>query len=413
MSTATVAGPKRGVRPSAGPPACQACEADARFLQGPRPEYEKGRHCLRLVDLFCGCGGLSLGVAEAARRLGLALDVRLAMDLDDDAVAVYRRNFPGAPVRQQAVEEVFDGELGSRPTSIERRAARQAGRVDVLVGGPPCQGHSNLNNHTRRSDDRNGLYARMARAAQVLKPKLVLIENVPMVTRDVERVLEVAREALGSANYRVADRVVDLTRLGVPQRRHRHILVATRRPAAAPGPLLEALEPRCELHPVRSVRWAIGDLVNTRGEDMIDTASVPSADNVRRMRRLFDHDEYDLDNRFRPPCHHSGHSYVSMYGRLKWSQPAQTVTTGFGSMGQGRYVHPARQRTITPHEAARLQMLPDFWDFTSARTRTALARLIGNAVPPPLATVVCERVLSSLPVAAFEAHGGRTNSRQP
>jgi DNA (cytosine-5)-methyltransferase 1 len=138
---------------------------------------------------------------------------------------------------------------------------------------------------------------------------------------------------------------------------------------------------------------------------MFDTASVASVDNVRRMQWLFNHDELDLPNRLRPPCHRSKHSYVSMYGRLDWNEPAQTVTTGFGSMGQGRYVHPARQRTITPHEAARLQMLPDFWDFSSAGSRTALARLIGNAVPPPLATVICEEVLSRLPVAAFGRNG--------
>lgn len=412
MTTATVARTRPAIPRSRARSVCEVCDEDARFLRGARPAYEQGSRTLRVVDLFCGCGGLSLGVAQAAHRLGFAIEVPLALDLDPDAAAVYRDNFPSADVREQAVEELFDGTLGTQPSPAERTIATEVGRVDVLVGGPPCQGHSNLNNHTRRSDDRNGLYARMARAAQVLKPALVIIENVPMVTRDVERVLDVAIQGLRSAEYQVDDRVVDLTLLGVPQRRRRHVLVATRRPAPNPATVLDSLGPRCDRHPVRSVRWAIGDLVDAQADGVLDGASVPSPDNVKRMRWLFDHAEFDLPNRLRPPCHRSAHSYVSMYGRLDWSEPAQTVTTGFGSMGQGRYVHPSRQRTLTPHEAARLQMLPDFWDFTAARSRGSLARLIGNTVPQPLATAISESVLSSLPVARFDAHGERAIRRK-
>jgi DNA mismatch endonuclease Vsr len=129
---------------------------------------------------------------------------------------------------------------------------------------------------------------------------------------------------------------------------------------------------------------------------MYDTASTPSAENLERMKWLLEENRYDLPNWLRPDCHASDHSYNSMYGRLTWDAPAQTVTTGFGSMGQGRYVHPARPRTITPHEAARLQMIPDFVDFSSARTRGSLARLVGNAVPPVLATAICELALSTI-----------------
>jgi DNA (cytosine-5)-methyltransferase 1 len=74
-----------------------------------------------------------------------------------------------------------------------------------------------------------------------------------------------------------------------------------------------------------------------------------------------------------------------MYGRLHWDRPAQTITSGYGSMGQGRYVHPRERRTLTPHEAARLQMIPDFFDFSDARSRGAWARMIGNAAPWKLA----------------------------
>ena len=118
--------------------------------------------------------------------------------------------------------------------------------------------------------------------------------------------------------------------------------------------------------------------------------------NVVRMEYLFKHDEYDLPNRLRPPCHQNGHSYKSMYGRLKWDQPAQTLTTGFGSMGQGRFLHPTRRRMLTPHEAARIQGFPDFFNFSLISRRTSIQQLIGNAVPPRIAIAILARTLAAL-----------------
>jgi DNA (cytosine-5)-methyltransferase 1 len=134
----------------------------------------------------------------------------------------------------------------------------------------------------------------------------------------------------------------------------------------------------------RTLAWAIAGLEGQDGNTLFDTASVPTSENQRRIDFLFDANVDDLPNRKRPQCHHSDHSYVSMYGRLKWSEPAQTITSGFGSMGQGRFVHPLSRRTLTPHEAARLQFLPDFVDFGLVDTRSELATMIGNAVPPIL-----------------------------
>jgi len=113
------------------------------------------------------------------------------------------------------------------------------------------------------------------------------------------------------------------------------------------------------------------------------------------MRWLLDNNAFDLPNRLRPPCHQGDHSYVSMYGRLKWDEPAQTITSGYGSLGQGRFMHPTLPRTLTPHEAARLQGFPDYFTFGSALTRTEAAVIIGNAVPPALASIVVSRLIAA------------------
>jgi DNA (cytosine-5)-methyltransferase 1 len=362
-----------------------------------------------VVDLFAGCGGLTLGVAEAARALGLGIDVRLAVDSDPTAISVYEANFAGSRTRCARVEELFDGRQGEALTRAEAAVEEEVGTVDVLVGGPPCQGHSDLNNHTRRADPRNALYARMGRAAEVLEPTIVLIENVPMVTRDAESVVRTTVDHLRVCGYTVGESVVDLARLGVPQRRRRHVVLGSRDSRVDVARILHHIEPRCAEHLKRTVLWAIGDLMEAKADSIFDSASVPSKENVKRIAWLFDKGEYDLPNWLRPRCHRGDHSYRSMYGRLRWDDPAQTITTGFGSMGQGRYVHPSKRRTITPHEAARLQMLPDFLDFSSVSGRGALARLIGNAVPPVLASSLLEPALRSLglaPRSAFPVQGG-------
>jgi DNA (cytosine-5)-methyltransferase 1 len=326
---------------------------------------------------------MSLGLEEAARRTGKRLVVALAADTDARALEVYGANFPDARAMNDDVSVLFAGSPGSPLSEEEQTIRRVAGRIDILVGGPPCQGHSDLNNHTRRSDPKNALYLRMARAAEVLAPKVAVVENVVAVRKDVGRVVERTRTALEQAKYTVSDRVIDLVRAGVPQRRRRHLLLASKLSGLEPKQVLDDLESAMLDHPARTVKWAIDDLRNANGGGTFDSPSRATEENARRIQYLFDHHLYDLPNDQRPKCHQDGdHSYLSVYGRLRWDRPAQTITTGFGSMGQGRYVHPSQRRTITPHEAARLQTFPDWFDFGQNGHRTALASMIGNAVPP-------------------------------
>lgn len=380
---------------------------DREFLTSTvRPPYEGGNHEVTMVDLFSGCGGMALGIAHAAHLEGRTVRIPLAIDNDKGAVRVFQDNFPEAGCVPDDVCDWFDPAFDAPLTTMERQArARVGADVDFLVGGPPCQGNSNLNNHTRRNDPRNALYARMARAARVLEPRIVVIENVPHVLNDHGRIVDATREALereGEAlereGYSVADSILKLWHMGLPQLRKRHVMLASRDDQFVPKDVFDILQEDSE-HGIRDLEWAIADLMDIPAESGFDMASNPSADNARRIRWLFENDAYDLPNELRPPCHqNNSHTYTSIYGRLHWDRPAQTVTTGFNSVGQGRNVHPARPRPITPHEAARLQFLPDFFSFGAVNTRSAWAQLIGNAVPPLLTMRIAAYALGSVPL---------------
>jgi DNA (cytosine-5)-methyltransferase 1 len=381
--------------------------SDQRFLRRKkRSNYANGGTAVRLVDLFAGCGGLTLGVAEACRELGRSLDVRLAVELVPEMWSVYDANFPEVyPRRASDIFQWLDGRVAARTTNRERTTRMLVGPTTVVVGGPPCQGHSTLNNHTRGDDPKNALYERMVRAAEVLEPETLLIENVPSLARDRAGVLERSVMRLERLGYSVTHDVVRLSDLGTAQLRSRHVLVATTEPA----PATLARAPHLRLS--RTLRWAIGDLKCTLGT-LFNSAANLSPENEQRARWLLENDKYDLPNWLRPPCHQDpGHKYKSMYGRLDWDKPAQTVTTGFGSPGQGRYLHPSEPRTLTPHEAARLQFFPDWYDFAGVTKRNRLQDMIGNAVPPKLSYLLTLDVLGDSTVhrdGAYAAHRSRT-----
>jgi DNA (cytosine-5)-methyltransferase 1 len=375
---------------------CPSCAFDQAFLRSKRPPAVSSRSELRLADLFCGCGGMSVGLHHAAVTAGKRMHVRLAVDFDERVLDIYRRNFPDANARAADISTIFDGVLGRVPTRAEQALANTVGELHILMGGPPCQGHSDLNNHTRRNDPKNWLYLSMARAAEVLKPFIVVVENVPAVAHDKSGVVNLTIDVLRSAGYSVDARPIDFGSVGVPQRRRRFLLLASRVPSIDPEAILSTLAGLLPDHRYRNVRWAISDLVKTENATTFDTPSTPNPVNRERMNFLFEHDLYDLPNSERPECHRDGdHSYTSVYGRLNWREPAQTITTGFGCMGQGRYVHPACIRTLTPHEAARLQTFPDWFDFGSQTKRGILAKSIGNAVPPLLMAKLGDLLLAS------------------
>ena len=330
---------------------------------------------LRYVDLFAGCGGMSLGIEQAALATGGTARCALANDINQSVLEIYGHNIQ--------CERLIPGDI----TDVELPSRCEIGQVDMLVGGPPCQGHSNLNNHTRRNDDRNRLYFEMVRFALDYEVPVVVIENVPTVMRSKVEVVEQSVAALRHGEYQIESLYVNSLEVGVPQTRRRHFLLASKLGMPPIRDFINAFrtEPR-------SVEWAIDDLLDIEPTNRIDLPSNLAEVNRHRIDEMFKNGWYEMPNHLRPPSHQNGqYSYTSVYGRLHWDQPAGTITTNFRTPGCGRFIHPLRKRTLTMHEAARLQTFPDTFEFfppDSELSNQTVQTAIGNAVPPKLAFVV-------------------------
>lgn len=353
----------------------------------------KGPSVLRVVDAFSGCGGMSLGAWEGARRVNSKVEIALAIDSNKAALGVLSNNFSAASAAAICgdIREFIPGCPGDPVPSSLRALVNRVGEVDLFLAGPPCQGHSDLNNRSRRVDPRNELYISAIRSVSVFKPKVAIIENVPAVIHDRARHVHNAAKILGNLGYEVFQTVVTMTDFGVPQSRKRHVTIASR--IHSRQSLIMSVAPLSS--PAIAISEYLNDIVDEEnlGRGIFFSVARTSEQNRKRMTWLFENDEYDLPDRLRPPCHRDrAHTYRSMYGRLNWNRPAQTITSGFGSMGQGRFVHPLRPRTLTCHEAARIQGFPDFFSFESVKSLTALRDMIGNAVPPQFCAAVVQRL---------------------
>lgn len=352
---------------------------------------EKACKTIRAADLFCGCGGLTLGIREAAYALGCGFVPVFASDINKAALGLYQRNLSPTIADSKPIEMHVDGELGASPTTNEQSLLGMLGSIDILVAGPPCQGNSDLNNHTRRDDPKNLLYLRAVRCVEILQPDSVIIENVPGVLHEKHGVLQTAIGHLSRLGYSVHHGVIPMKAIGVAQNRKRMVLVASKHLDVTIDEIVREAKT-----PERPLSWACGDLLDAYDDaDLFNSSANHSERNKQRIHYLFEHDLHDLPNAERPDCHRlKPHGYTAVYGRMYWDIPAPTITGGFGSCGQGRFVHPLCERTLTPHEAARVQFFPDFFDFDGV-ARRELQQIIGNAVPPKAGYVVAVPLIAT------------------
>ncbi len=358
---------------------------------------------LSVVDLFASAGGLSVGVREAAKALNIEFKSVAAVDLDVDALATYGANFKPETLINDSVRTLVDYFISQEKSQFKFDKlpqlvgqARSFQSVDMVIGGPPCQGHSSLNNHTRGNDVRNNLYLSVPAIAVASEANFVIIENVPRVVHDSQKVVQTAYDLLSNAGYFVTMGTLNAAQLGWPQSRSRHFMIASR--LGQPIEISRVIE--MYRRPSQSLWWLIHDLESIFDADNL-FLSVPkiSKENKERIDWLFDNEAYELPNHIRPDCHKDGHSYPSVYGRLSKDAASPTLTTGFQSPGRGRYIHPTQRRVLTIREAARIQGFPDSYKFAAAEgnlTRGMLQKWIGDAVPSPLGYVAAMSALGSI-----------------
>jgi DNA (cytosine-5)-methyltransferase 1 len=328
------------------------------------------------VDLFCGAGGLTHGLIRAGIRVAAGIDV------DPAAAHAYSANNAGA----QFLE--WDVCLKDSP-SIAKLFAD--GKCRLLAGCAPCQPFSKLTNGIERHRSWD-LLDNFGRFVEDIEPELVSMENVPELAQRGRPVFENFVRTLEHKGYSCDWKIVNCADYGAPQSRKRLVLLASQL-----GPIAVPKGRYAGPDKWRTVRQTIGDLPPiATGEqhphDPLHAAALLSPLNLQRIRAT-PHDggtKADWPNNLVLDCHRrqSGARYHSIYGRMWWDKPAPTMTTLCNGIGNGRFGHPEQDRAITLREAALLQTFPrnyEFWERGRKLSTKAIARMIGNAVPPELA----------------------------
>ena len=341
------------------------------------------------IDVFCGVGGLSLGLRRARFRVAAAIDV---LPL---AVESYRMNFPRVPV---LLGDVREPDTASK---LLRAASLREGELDLLAGCPPCQGFSAIRTKGRRAaveDDRNDLVLDFLRLVRELRPRCVLMENVPgLVGADLFREFT---DGIMDCGYLYDSKVLDSADFGTPQQRRRLVLVAAHggKPSMARGDAER-----------RTVRDAIGGLAGSAGRsgDPLHDHGEQRAERVRAVIAAIPRDggsRADLPDDEQLECHRRAALYGygwgrNIYARMAWDRLAPTITGGCINPSKGRFLHPEEDRAITVREALLLQGFPANHGVSLRRGKYAAAELAGNAIPPSFVEAQA-RILRRMPTAA-------------
>ena len=350
-----------------------------------------------IIDLFAGVGGLSYGFSKLPQ-----FNIIAANEIEKDISIAYKLNHPDVnmlncdikSLTKDVLEEVLNGK-----------------KVDVVVGGPPCQSYSTLGK--RRMDDRANLFMQYKRVLKILQPKAFVFENVVgILSMDRGELFKQIQAEFEDLGYNLQYRVLDAVNFGVPQRRERVILVGFKGSNNFVYP--EHTHGK-GLKPYVTLKDAIGDLpilksgekkngyaseatneflkfVRKNSTDIVEEHSAPKNGEhlVRIMETLKDgQSKDDLPEDIRPKS-----GYGNTYAKLWWEKPSTTITRNFACPSSSRCIHPRDSRAMSIREGARLQSFPDDYKFYGADGMKRLE--IGNAVPPLLSMALAKQMLEAL-----------------
>jgi len=316
------------------------------------------------IDLFSGPGGLTVGLKQAGFR------VIGAVDDNELAVETYKINHRIPFVWCKDIQKLSVAE-------VMRVLDLKPGQLDLLAGCPPCQGFSQLttlNGAYDVRDERNNLILEFLRLIRGLKPKTVMMENVPKLSK--HRLFKRFYKELEELGYTINYDILNVRDYGVPQKRRRLILIAARKG------FIEFAEPNNDLVTVRD---AIGNLPRPgKLGDPLHDYKIDYSDKVKNLIKRIPKNGGSRKalGRDQLACHQRISGFHDVYGRLSWDSVAPTITSGCHHPSKGRFLHPMQNRAITLREAALLQSFTPNYYFSLKRGRISSAEMIGNALPP-------------------------------
>lgn len=326
------------------------------------------------VDLFAGCGGLSEGLKQAG------FNIIAGIESEKNPARTYKLNHPETVLFQKDIRQ-FDTKkikniLKTKP-------------LYLLAGCPPCQGFSSIrrkNKKTPIQDKRNDLILEFYRFIKELKPLTIMMENVPGLVN--YKLFKSVITKLKKLKYNIDYKVVDISGFGVPQRRKRLVLL---------GSVIGKIKVAQGNNTLITVRNTIENLADVNDtEDFVHKIYPKHRPRIKKMISQIPKNggsRKDLPEKYLLKCHKKKNvGFNDVYGRLRWDDVSSTITGGCLNPSKGRFLHPEKNRCITAREATLLQTFPKNYKFPKDITKTALALMIGNALPPRFSKIQAESI---------------------
>lgn len=344
---------------------------------------------LVVADLFAGVGGLSQGF------ISKGFEVEFAIEYDKEIARSYKLNHEKTTVYNEDISEVNFNKLKlSHP------------KIDVIVGGPPCQGFSQKGKRLSKNDTRNYYFRKFIEAVKFFKPTYVVLENVPNIFTTANGFFKneiIQRfEDLG---YIVNSKVLNASEFGIPQNRKRAFFIGS-----SNGRLVEFPSPQSHKISVKDAIYDLPFIGSGEGEDFFEYDKRPNSDYQKKLRNgskgIFNHkstkhSEIAIERmklipkgkgkEVLPPEHRTKSIYSGTWSRLLEDDIAATITTRFDTPSSGLFTHPVLNRCLTVREAARIQSFSD--NFIFYGSKTIQMKQVGNAVPPMLAAEIASVIL--------------------